>query len=339
MNKQSIQKVFDKTTKSALVHEAVLLVENSKGDFSENFCYGGKTIDTPIFTASVAKLFTTTCVLILQEQKKLSIDDLVIDYLDKNTLTGLHVFKGKDYSHLLKISDLLFQSSGLPDYLQEGGIERAAREDFSISTAEIIEITKKLKPHFAPSIKKAYYSDLNFQLLGEVIEKVAKMPMEDIFQKFLFKPLGLTKTYVPTGNDFVPNIYYKNQSIYRPKQVMSYRGGGNAVTTTRELMVFLKAFFKGYFFPLSLFKKLSVYRKVQMTMGPIYYGGGYMQIPLGTLRTLFMGRGELIGHSGHSGSFAFYYPEKDLFFAGDINQLAKPGIPIVLVMKLALINK
>ncbi|WP_279401991.1 hypothetical protein [Piscibacillus salipiscarius] len=38
-----------------------------------------------------------------------------------------------------------------------------------------------------------------------------------------------------------------------------------------------------------------------------------MKIPLDGLATLFMGKGELIGHSGSTGSLAFYYPEKDMF--------------------------
>ena len=61
-----------------------------------------------------------------------------------------------------------------------------------------------------------------------------------------------------------------------------------------------------------------------------------MQIPLGTLGTLFMGKGELLGHSGSSGSFAFYYPLKDLHFTGDMSQLTKPDAPIRLVMRLAM---
>ncbi len=54
------------------------------------------------------------------------------------------------------------------------------------------------------------------------------------------------------------------------------------------------------------------------------------------IMTLFMGKGELLGHSGSTGSFAFYYPHKDLFFVGDTNQMAKPGLPIRLVIKLAM---
>jgi len=55
-----------------------------------------------------------------------------------------------------------------------------------------------------------------------------------------------------------------------------------------------------------------------------------------SIYTFFMGKGELIGHSGSTGSFAFYYPEKDLYFVGDFNQMANPGLPIKLVMKLAM---
>lgn len=193
-----------------------------------------------------------------------------------------------------------------------------------------------MKPRFAPLGNKAFYSDLNFQLLGEVIEKITELPLEEVFRKYIFEPLSMQHTYLPAGDDFVPNLYYKVQSLKRPQLLKSLRGGGNTITTAKELMIFLKAFFKGSLFPQSLFGKLSNYRKLQIQMGPIYYGGGYMQIPLNSLMTLFMGRGELIGHSGSTGSLAFYYPEKDMFFVGDVNQLLKPGLPISLVMRLAM---
>ena len=61
-----------------------------------------------------------------------------------------------------------------------------------------------------------------------------------------------------------------------------------------------------------------------------------MQIPMKSIYTLFRGKGELIGHSGSTGSFAFYYPDKDLYFVGDFNQMSDPGFPIRLVMKLAM---
>lgn len=64
-----------------------------------------------------------------------------------------------------------------------------------------------------------------------------------------------------------------------------------------------------------------------------------MKIPLERITTLFMGKGELLGLSGSTGSFAFYYPYKDLFIVGDINQMSNPALPIRLVMKLAMVTK
>jgi hypothetical protein len=104
-------------------------------------------------------------------------------------------------------------------------------------------------------------------------------------------------------------------------------------------MIFIKAFFGGKLFNKSIFSCLSHYNKLQISMGPIYYGGGYMQIPLNGFVSFFMGKGELIGHSGSTGSFAFYYPSKELFFVGDVNQMADPSIPIRLSMQLAIAAK
>jgi D-alanyl-D-alanine carboxypeptidase len=73
-------------------------------------------------------------------------------------------------------------------------------------------------------------------------------------------------------------------------------------------------------------------------MWPICYGCGYMRIPLNGFNTLFMGKGELMGHSGSTGSFAFYYPDKDLFIIGDLNQMTNAALPIRLSMRIAIIR-
>ncbi len=52
-----------------------------------------------------------------------------------------------------------------------------------------------------------------------------------------------------------------------------------------------------------------------------------------------MGKGELIGHSGSTGSFAFYYPIKDLYIVGDLNQMANAALPIRLSIQTALAAK
>ena len=160
--------------------------------------------------------------------------------------------------------------------------------------------------------------------------------MAEAYQQLIFVPLRLEHTYLPQSeDDFVPNIYYKNKVLKRPKFICSCRASGGAVTTAREMMIFIKAFYGGKLFDKAIFDTLAYYKKLQITMGPIFYGGGFMRIALGGLMMLFMVKGDLLGHSGSTGSFAFYYPQKDLFFVGDVNQFASPALPIRLSMQLA----
>lgn len=341
VKKQKINKIFEQITKNKQIHEAVLLVENTNGDFSHSNGYGKKDIDTPLLMASVTKLFTTACILILREQGKLSLDDEVTKYFSEDTLSRLHIYKEKEYSKSLTLANLLFHTSGLPDVYEEGSNfakKRAIDSDKQFNFDETINMTKQLRTHFAPNMKKsAHYSNINFDMLGEVIEKVTKSSLEDVYKQFIFDPLELKSTYLlQNDDDFVPNVYYKDRAFNRPKFIRSSRASGGGISTAREMMLFIKAFFGGELFNHTVFHELEGINKLQTSMFLICYGAGYMRIPLNGLSTLFMGKGELIGHSGSTGSLAFYYPPKDLFFVGDVNQMATPALPIRLVMRLAM---
>ena len=117
--KRKVQKNFETVTKKKQIHESVLLVENANGDVSYSFGHGGKNTDTPFLVASITKLFTTTCILILKEQGKLSLDDEITRYLNEDLLKNLHVYKGREYSNRLTISNLLFHTSGLRNVIED----------------------------------------------------------------------------------------------------------------------------------------------------------------------------------------------------------------------------
>lgn len=341
---KTLDNIFNKTISSNQIHEFVLFVENTSGDFSYSNGYGGRDLNSPLIMASITKLFTTTCILALQEQKLLSLNDKLSDYFDDDIMNSLHIYDYKEYSYELTISDLLFQTSGLPDEFEERndkGRELFISEDSYTSFNESVSKVKRLKPHFVPgTAHRAFYSNINFDMLGEIIVKVTNLQLEQAYKEMVFEPLGMINTYLPTSEkEFIPNIYYKDKIIHLPKTVISSPASGGCITTANELMIFIKAFFGGKLFSKSIFDKLSIYNKLQVSKGPIFYGGGYMKIPLDGLTTLFMGKGELIGHSGSTGSFAFYYPLKDLFIVGDVNQMANPALPIRLIIKLALIIK
>lgn len=344
IQKQKFKKGFENVTKKKQIHESVLFIENFNGDFSYSAEYGGKNIDTPFMIASITKLFTTSCIFILQEQGKLALDDEIAKYLKKDTINNLHVYKGQEYSDKLTISNLLCHTSGLRDAIEEGSSEAKKRgiyKDIPISFKESIIKTKHMKPQFAPEEgKRAHYTNINFDILGKIIEIVTNSPLENVFSQLIFDPLDLQNTYLPTTeDDFIPDVYYKDTALYRPKLVRSIRASGGCISTARELMVFTKAFFGGKLFNDTVLQDLKVNNSLQTSMLPIHYGAGYMRISLNSFATFFMGKGELIGHSGSTGSFAFYYPEKDMFFIGDVNQMVNPATPVRLVMRLAMSMK
>lgn len=340
-NMEKVDNVFLRLAKRNDVHEAIVLLESLDKSTSYNLEYGGKTIDTPFLAASITKLFTTTCLFILQEQGKLTCEDKLTPYLGNHMLDQLHVYKGKNYSEQLTIIDLLRQTSGLCDAIDEGSKgakQRAIYTDTDIGFSERIEQTKKTKPRFAPNTRnRAHYANINFDILGEIIEQVTGLPLVDVYREYIFRPLDLENTYLPQDDgEFVPNVYYKDRSLHRPKAVQSSGASGGAISTARELMIFLKAFFTGTLFESPDLTATKTSKKLQFAMYPIQYGVGYMKIPMTGLTTMFIGKGELIGHSGSTGSFAFYYPEKEIFLVGDVNQMANPALPVRTAIQLAM---
>lgn len=337
MNLFKTKRHFEKLTSSKKIHEAQLFITNSQGDFTYEKNYN-RDLDTPMLMASITKMVTASVIYILLEEGKIKLEDKIIKYFPKGLLSGINIYKGIDYTDEITIENLLYQTSGLADYYldNKGAIfKELLKGDYSFSFEDIIRWEKSLKSIRPPSTKdKAYYSDFNFDLLGKIIESVTNRPLSEIYQIYIFKPLNLKNTYLVTKEeDIIGRIYYKDDILYRPKFIMSSFSSGGVVTTANELMTFLRAFFKGDMFDSSYISADGKSNNLQMKFYPIEYMGGFMKIktsyPFGKKYTL-------IGHSGSTGSFSFYCPEKDLFFVGDIPQIDSPSRCVRFIMRVAL---
>lgn len=333
-----LDKIFTALTRSSKIHNLTTYIENTAGDASWHKGYGGKNIDSPMAMASITKLFITTCVAQLVQSGEIHLDDPITKYLKAEVVDGLHVYKGVDYSTSLTLGDLLFQISGLPDYFF-GGREpfdtAIKKQDRFIPFDEMLAIAKSMKKQFAPRKPgRAFYADINFDLLGIILENIYGTPLSGIYREKIFRPLGLGSTYVVTSEqDKVPDVYHHHRIIKVTKFLMSCPASGGGITTARELMVFIKAFWGGELFDKSILPMLDDPKRLQMTYGPIRYAGGYMHIHA----AMPLQKGvTLVGHSGSTGSFSFYCPQKELFFVGDTNQASSPAIPISFLMRLAL---
>ena len=293
------------------------------------------------FIASTTKLYLTAVILNYRSRGILALEDTLGKYVSPSLLKGLHVFQGKEYSHEITIRHLLAHTSGLPDYflgkLPNGNSlydELTKGNDQSWDVAKAIQLSKTMQPLFAPGTPgKANYSDANFQLLQAIIEKISGKKLEEVFQTVIYKPLGLAKTYIYSDStDKIPELmYYKNQPLSIPKAMTSFQGDGGIVSNSNELLVFLKAFFEGKLFPIAYIEEMKIFNPI---MFPLENGVGMMRFKLPRLFSPFKAIPECYGHSGLSGAFAFYCPEKEIFITGTVNQISQPQLSYKLMLKL-----
>jgi CubicO group peptidase (beta-lactamase class C family) len=342
--------VSDLVEKDKSVKNCVLSVTKGDGSFSWSGAAGianqdsqvPMTKDTPIYIASITKLYTATAIMRLYEKGALSLDDLMAKYLPEGLIQGIHVYKGKDYSHEITIKELLSHTSGIADYYSEkpkGGkslfemfLEEPQR---SWTVDETIERAQKdLKPNFPPGTA-ASYSDTNFQLLGKVIEAVTGKPLHIVFEEFFFHPLGLKHTWLigrsgPASPAHPADVFYKDVNITKTRSNGAYWADGGIVSTAEEMIIFLKALNEGRIISGDTLKLMHNWHKLQF---PLQYGYGTMYFKLPRLITKVMKVPPLWGHSGSTGSFLYYSEDLNLYMAGSINQVDSKTKPFRLMLK------
>jgi len=300
--------------------------------------------DTPIYIASITKLYTATVIMRLYEKGALSLDDPISKYLPERLIRGIHIYKGKDYSHEITIKQLLSHTSGIPDYYSEkpkGGkslfelfLEEPERR---WTVDETIERARKdLKPNFQPGAG-ASYSDTNFQLLGKIIEAITLKPLHIVYEDFIFRPLGFKRTWLIGHSEpqFAPSatpadVFYKNVNITETRSNGAYWAEGGIVSTAEEMIIFLKALNDGRIVSRDTLKLMHHWHKLQF---PLQYGYGTMCFKLPWFINKVMKVPPLWGHSGSTGSFLYYSEDLNLYMAGSINQVDAKSKPFRLMLK------
>jgi len=336
--------------KDKSVRNCVLSVMKGDGSFSWSGAAGiasqdgqvPMSKDTPIYIASITKLYTATAIMRLYEKGVLSLDDPMSRYLPEELIQGIHVYKGKDYSHEITIKELLSHTSGIADYYTEkpkGGkslfdlfLEEPER---SWTVDETIERARNdLEPNFRPGTD-ASYSDTNFQLLGKVIEAVTDKPLYVVFEEFLFRPLGLKHTWLTGRSEpqFTPSaapadIFYKDMIITNTRSNGAYWADGGIVSTAEECIIFLKDLNEGRIVSGDTLKLMHNWHKLQF---PLQYGYGTMYFKLPWFINMVMKVPPLWGHSGSTGSFLYYSEDLNLYMAGSINQTESKSKPFRLM--------
>jgi CubicO group peptidase (beta-lactamase class C family) len=141
------------------------------------------TTETLFHMASVTKPFVATCVLQLWEQGKVELDSPVVKYLPYFRLSD-------ERYKVITVRQMLSHTSGMPDVedyennkpqFDDGALERYVR---SLNGQKLL---------WVPGSKMAY-SNMAYEVLGDLIAKVSGMSFEDYAEANIFRPLGMKST-------------------------------------------------------------------------------------------------------------------------------------------------
>jgi D-alanyl-D-alanine carboxypeptidase len=331
------QIVRDAITKKFILGAVFYVSSENKNIDSIRAC-GNIKEESRYYIASINKLFVSAIVLSLYSKNKLDLFDKIAKYLPREIVKGIHIHEGKDYSNDLSIAHLMSQTSGLPCYLtdkQANGKMAMAELEAGIDQAwpidKVIHEVKKMKTHFPPGkTGRAKYIDTNHQILGLIIENISGEPINAVL-KSLFQELNMTETSVcedTNDKNYVP-IRYKDEIIHVPLFLTSTQN--DIISTAKDQMTFLKAFFNGHFFPKERLKELQRWNSIFF---PFQYGIGLQKFSIPRFLSPFQSVPDMIGHSGSTGSVAFYVPDKDLYITGTVNQQVRPNIAFQTLMKI-----
>ena len=159
-----------------------ILHEKAYGYYTYDPSSGKISVNTMYDMASLTKVIaTTTATMICYDRGLFKLDDKVAKYLPEFGVNG---------KENVTIRNLLVHDSGLrPDITR-----KPASFDTVKNKAQAVMDEIYGDSLVYPTGTKMVYSDLNFILMGKIIEKVAGLPLDKFCMKNIFKPLGMNST-------------------------------------------------------------------------------------------------------------------------------------------------
>ena len=253
------------------------------------------TTDSVLDAGSVVKQFVAASVLLLVEDKRLSLSEDVRKYVPELP----------DYGRKITVDHLLTHTSGIRDW--------TGLSPLTGRKVDALTVTLRQRGLDFPPGEEWSYSNGGYVLLKEIVARTSGMSFGDFARKRLFEPLGMkSSAYVLDGSplEHLAFAYEQTGGGWKPDMhtVMTRGGGGALFTTARDLLTWNDALASGTLGAL-------VTGKIQE---PASLNNGRK---LGYARGLFLdtNRGSrVIWHSGGAGAYGTFlarFPEQALSVA------------------------
>ncbi|KGO96704.1 hypothetical protein Q767_03070 [Flavobacterium enshiense DK69] len=208
------------------------------------------------YLGSLSKQFTAMCIMILKSKGKLQYDDPVIKYLPD------FPFKTVTIRHLLT------HSSGMNDYITLN--EEQWKKYPNATDKDVVRMLKEDFDtlRFQPG-ESFFYSNTNYSILVNIIEKVSKKSYPEFIHSSVFKRLGMGHSFIKTEkNAYKKGVkgYIKNDSQNRYELPDSLNGlfdsptakiigGGGVFSTLDDLYKWDKALYSNKLLPKTILEE------------------------------------------------------------------------------------
>jgi len=276
------------------------------------------TVDTVFDMASLTKcIATTTAVMQLMERGKIRLNDPVAAYLPDFAQNG----KAE-----ITIRELMTHYSGLaPDLdLKHPWQGRAA------AYMMVMQQTPQ-----SPPGARFVYSDINFETLGFLVEKMTGMPLNEYATKHIFEPLGMSHTRFLPPASWIPRIaptqYDENGKMLRgvvhdptARRMGGVAGHAGLFSTADDMAIFAQELLNGS----TILSRLAIEKMStpqQAANAASLRGLGWdIDSPFAT------NRGELLpvgsyGHTGFTGTSLWIDPVTDTYIVILTNRVHPNG--------------
>ena len=200
---------------------------------------------------STSKQFTAACIILLEEQGQLSLDDKLNDFFPDFPA----------YAEKITVKHLLNHTSGIRDYLQLSYLKGIRNDDYYVDEEIMDWLINQQTLNFEPG-SEYLYSNSGYWLLGQIVQKVSGMNMAEFAKQNIFDPLKMSSTHF--HNDHT-EIVKNRASGYYPKKDSTYMismttldmiGDGGIFTTIEDIKKWDDSFYGSKILSQSFWNKM-----------------------------------------------------------------------------------
>ncbi|MCK4638542.1 MAG: beta-lactamase family protein [Bacteroidales bacterium] len=259
--------------------------------------------------ASITKTFTGLRILQLHDDGKFNIDDTLVKY-----------FPDFPKANAIKIRHLLNMNSGIKDFADHEFLH-IWYDDLLMpfSMEEAMELSVQDSADFYNAGDSVIYCNVNYTILGLIIENITGNMISEEIHEHIFKPLGMNSSIYPNDKILPGKLkgysWNESENKFEDKTELNPdvpNAAGAIISNIYDLKRYVKALYTGELIKQETHEEQI--NTIQMQGSP-----EWVQYGLGIIN--------LCGFYGHNGTIfgfsteMFYLPEKDAVIIINVNRL------------------